>query len=335
MVWKPIVVGVDGTPESFRAVELAAKIAAAARAQVIPVHVVPLIPAFTGVEGVQALPVFSPELQQTLVQSARDQIARALTPLLPAAAVRQLEVLTGPAPFVLADTARRRQAELIVLGGKHHSALARGLGRSTAHYLVRKLDVPVLIVGGSGAAITKVLASVDLSRASTPTIMAAERLAALFGAQLRLLHVVEPLRPGYVAPEQWDEPGFERRSREAFERFVSPFRHIPGEHRIVRKGIPAETIAEESNAWQADVVVVGSHGKGWVDRILVGSTTERLITQLPTSILVVPVEEITKVRLARQRKTRRAARRPKKGGAKMTGARSTRRTKRSRGRPRQ
>jgi len=35
-------------------------------------------------------------------------------------------------------------------------------------------------------------------------------------------------------------------------------------------------------------VVVGSHGKGWVDRLLLGSTTERLLDQLPASLLVVP-----------------------------------------------
>jgi Universal stress protein family len=60
--------------------------------------------------------------------------------------------------------------------------------------------------------------------------------------------------------------------------------------------------------------VVGSHGKGWVDRILIGSTTERLVTELPTSILVVPARPIRQERVAsrapqrsRKRRTRRAA----------------------------
>jgi hypothetical protein len=34
-------------------------------------------------------------------------------------------------------------------------------------------------------------------------------------------------------------------------------------------------------------VVVGSHGKGWVDRVLIGSTTERLLATLPAGLLVV------------------------------------------------
>jgi hypothetical protein len=40
--------------------------------------------------------------------------------------------------------------------------------------------------------------------------------------------------------------------------------------------------------WRADLLVVGSHGKGWAERMLVGSVTERLINHLPTSLLVVP-----------------------------------------------
>jgi len=287
MAWKPIIVGVDGTPESLRAAELAARIASAARAELIPVHAVPLIPAFTGVTGMEPV-VFSPELQNELNRSARAQITRALEQVLPRAAVERLEVETGPAPFLLAEAARQRQAELVVLGGKQHGALARGLGRSTAHYLVRKLDVPVLVIGDSPAPITKVLVAVDLSPTSAPTVAAAQRLAGLFGARLRLLHVIEPLRFTDVTSDSWDELGYERRSEELFDRFVTPFKGVPKEDRVVRRGVPAEVIAGEAGAWHASMVVAGSHGKGWVDRILVGSTTERLVTELPTSILVVP-----------------------------------------------
>ncbi len=300
MVWKPIIVGVDGTPESLRAAELAARIASAARTQLIPVHAVPVIPVFNGVSGMEPMAVFSPELQDELVRSAKAQIARALEKVLPAATVDRLEVQTGPAAYVLADVARKRHAELVVLGGKQHGALARGLGRSTAHYLVRTLDVPIFVVGGSAAPIGKVLVAVDLSAASLPTVQAAKRFANLFGARTRLLHAVEPLRFAYLAPDLWDEPAYERGSQDVFDRFTAPLEHVTKDDRVVRRGIPAEAIAEEASAWHADVVVLGSHGKGWVDRILVGSTTERLVTQLPTSVLIVPWRETAAPRAAQR-----------------------------------
>jgi len=34
---------------------------------------------------------------------------------------------------------------------------------------------------------------------------------------------------------------------------------------------------------------VGSHGKGWVDRLIIGSVTEDLLNDLPTGVLVIPV----------------------------------------------
>ena len=48
------------------------------------------------------------------------------------------------------------------------------------------------------------------------------------------------------------------------------------------------TVRAQAAKWGADVVVLGSHGKNWVDRLLLGSTTERLIADLPSSLLVAP-----------------------------------------------
>jgi nucleotide-binding universal stress UspA family protein len=63
----------------------------------------------------------------------------------------------------------------------------------------------------------------------------------------------------------------------------------PAVKKVLRYGTPVESIMLEAADWEADVVVVGSHGKGWVDRVLIGSVTERLLNRLPTSVLVVPV----------------------------------------------
>lgn len=58
---------------------------------------------------------------------------------------------------------------------------------------------------------------------------------------------------------------------------------------VVREGSPEVTIAEEAARWKADVVVVGSQGKGFVDRLLIGSTTEWLLNHLSASLVVVPI----------------------------------------------
>jgi nucleotide-binding universal stress UspA family protein len=56
----------------------------------------------------------------------------------------------------------------------------------------------------------------------------------------------------------------------------------------LRFGQTLATIVHEAEEWPADLLVVGTHGKGWVERALLGSVTERLLHLLPTSLLVVP-----------------------------------------------
>jgi nucleotide-binding universal stress UspA family protein len=309
---KPIVVGVDDSPESRRALAVAWTIAEAARAQLIPVHAVADL-WLAG--GFDEMPMLLPEVQTALTQASRTLIARVIEEVLPHASLRRLEVRTGPPGFAIAEVAAERRAELVVLGGKHHSAVARGLGRSTAHYLVRKLDVPVLIVSPETETIERVLVAVDLSTAAVRTIQAAERLARLLGARLRILHVVEPLRRLYLPLEALDQAGYEAHSRELFDRMTGELAPLVREDQVVRTGVAAEAIAEEAAAWHAGLVVVGSHGKGWVDRLLVGSTTERLLHVLPTSLVVVPAGAVAKRRTAprarrpRRRKARVARRR--------------------------
>ena len=64
---------------------------------------------------------------------------------------------------------------------------------------------------------------------------------------------------------------------------------MPGAQKFVRHGTVVDTLLREATDWSADVLVVGSHGKGWAQRVLLGSVTESLINHLPTSLLVAPV----------------------------------------------
>jgi nucleotide-binding universal stress UspA family protein len=56
---------------------------------------------------------------------------------------------------------------------------------------------------------------------------------------------------------------------------------------IVVEGRPAEQIVNQLRALGSDLVVVGSRGRGRVERLLVGSTTEQVLASAPCSVLVV------------------------------------------------
>ena len=117
------------------------------------------------------------------------------------------------------------------------------------------------------------------------------RLAALFNAQVRVLHVIEPMPDIPSYPLDIESEHHFNQGKEHFELFIAPVPGIDGVELEALQGPTERTIAQHVQAWQADVVVVGSHGRGWVERLLLGSTTRRLISDLPASLLVVPVPE--------------------------------------------
>jgi nucleotide-binding universal stress UspA family protein len=285
MTWQPIVVGVDGSPESARAAALGAYIAERAGTSCYLIHAA--IDYWSTV-SVPEIGIAVSELDRAAEVAARRLVEHSLEEAVPARLRGTLDVQVGRAPVVLVEEARRRHAEVVVLGGKRRRALAR-IGGSTITHLVRLGSVPVLAVDGASPTIRRVLVAVDLSYAAKPAIDTAERWAALFGAELRVLHCSEPMPvvPGITIPMADDE--FFRTAQQAAEAAIRPLITYPGADVVVRRGRAAATIAVEAAQWRADLIILGSHGKGWVDRLLIGSTSERLLQVLPAPTLVVPV----------------------------------------------
>jgi nucleotide-binding universal stress UspA family protein len=227
------------------------------------------------------------KMQELQLALARHQVNEALAKVDPRCSA-QLDVVFGPPAAVIQQVIRDERPGLVVLGGKHHSTLERWLGGSTSLHVVRSAEVPVLITAGNPTAFRRVLVAADLSAAAGPTIGVAERFARLVGAQLRVLTVFEPLPdlPGVTPVDPAEYFGL---AQERLARDVWPLVKTPGVEKFVRHGEVVDTLLREATDWKADVLVVGSHGKGWAQRVLLGSVTERLINQLPTSLLVAPV----------------------------------------------
>jgi nucleotide-binding universal stress UspA family protein len=228
------------------------------------------------------------EMQELQLAVARQRVNEAIGSAVTEQLLRDLDVVFGPAAVVLQERIREERPGLVVLGGKHHSTLERWLGGSTSLHVVRAAEVPVLITSNARKPFRRVLVTADLSAASGPTIALAERFAKLVGAELRVLTVFEPL-PDLSGVPPVDPNQYFALAQEMLERNVWPQVKRSGVEKFVRHGHVVETVTREAFDWQADVLVVGSHGKGWAQRVLLGSVTERLINNLPTSLLVAPV----------------------------------------------
>ena len=286
MAWRTVLAGVDASEEGGRAAAAAWAVAQAAQTPCLLAHAVhdewaqgPCAPT----------DVSFGDIRQAIREVARRTISEYLTGWVPQTALQTLEIRFGRAARVLQEMAAERNAGLIVLGAKREGDPERWVGGSTVQHCVRLLEVPLFLATPSSARIERVLATVDLSGAAGPTIEAAEAIARLFRARLRVMHSIEPIPFAGLLPDQISESRFSARAHEVLEEAIWPMIHDAAVERVVRHGRARDCIIEETKEWKADLVVVGSHGKGWTDRLLLGSLTETLLRNLPASLLVAPV----------------------------------------------
>ncbi len=113
-------------------------------------------------------------------------------------------------------------------------------------------------------------------------------------ADLTVLHVIDPTDTGYSAgavfpdfSEQWYESA-KRAAEEIFETAKEAAADHAGEVRTARElGRPAKQICEYATAHDVDHIVIGSHGRTGVSRILLGSVAETVARRSPAPVTVV------------------------------------------------
>ena len=129
----------------------------------------------------------------------------------------------------------------------------------------------------------------DLSSTSEAATTAALDLAAMAGARLLAVSVIDPgaLRlPGgrYLARVDQVRAERERFAQELVARGRA--RGVTVDF-LVWEGDPGESIIEAAQAEGADLIVVGSHGRGAVGRFLIGSVSDHVVRNAPCPVLVV------------------------------------------------
>lgn len=60
---------------------------------------------------------------------------------------------------------------------------------------------------------------------------------------------------------------------------------------LIRSGRPWEEIVEEAKSGEYDIIIMGSHGLGFIDRLLLGSTAEGVVRRAECPVLVVKSEQ--------------------------------------------
>ena len=138
----------------------------------------------------------------------------------------------------------------------------------------------------------RIVCPVDFSDCSRRALEHAVALARASYAELIVLHVYSVLSVEDLLPLSSEvvaravDPDVLRRELDAFVNSVAG--GAPIALRLTRADDTGAAIADAADTLAADLLVIGSHGHGRLERLLVGSTTERVVATAPCPVLVVP-----------------------------------------------
>lgn len=136
-----------------------------------------------------------------------------------------------------------------------------------------------------------ILVAVDGSASATRALHEAIAIARADGARLTLISVGAPPRYHFSSPLLVPYPTSEELERQA-ERVVEDAAALVPEDvpvcTVVRRGFAARAILDRVTAAEHDLVVMGSHGRGRLLALLLGSVSRAVRARSPVPVLVVP-----------------------------------------------
>jgi nucleotide-binding universal stress UspA family protein len=288
----PVVVGYDGSPQSQDAVTWAAGEAMSRQCQLMVVTAVELPVIAMGLPPRAEL---TPGHAAVEEQALRAYVERQLTEVVdrtrqawPSLHVDcRMEI--GPSGAALAQVAEA--AELVVVGASGHGALPRMLLGSTAAGLAHQCARPVVVVRNAEDRHGPVVVGVDGSSTSARAIRFAFDFADRHGHEVLAVHAWSDLPlDALAAVRLWDEDraAIESKGEQVLAESLSGHaeRHPNvAVRRLVTFESPARALAE--HAENATLLVVGSHGRGALGRMLLGSVSHAMIYHAPCSVAVV------------------------------------------------
>ena len=287
----PIIVATDATSDSDSALLAAWSLVGRTASDVQVISVIePLVP-IVAIAGIPPMTAeFLAEQRDAQLAAVRSQLARVIP-----GCEWPVAVTEGKAAEVIAGQAHNERARLLVMGRGRHGLAARALGGETVRRVLSMADTPVLATEPGAASVPRrAVIAMDFSAYS---VFAAQVALALIAtdAVVYLVHVRPRARFTGPGTARW-----ERTYDDAVPALLDAVRDRLGPpddmqvERIALTGAPAASLVEFARSANADLIVAGTHGYGFLDRLVLGSVATELLRTAPCSLLCVPGSALTR-----------------------------------------
>jgi len=275
-----VLVPVDFSPASQRAVDFAATFAKSIGAQLTVMHVA---------EGDNAA-----------TQDADARLQRLAT-MQPAAGSDDIDVQTrvrtGNIEDEICAAIDDESAGIVVMGTHHHGLFRRLIGGSVSQDMLRKTPVPLLTISSNAQprSLTRILLATDLADFYEEGFRFGLDLARTLSARLIVQYSIEPVPVSYGG----NIPGIDdsRDKKQLMEQARIKLSELESqgarEHVLVvseiTEGPAAEKILAAAEDSACGLIVLTIHEKGALERALLGSTAERVVREARVPVLSFPV----------------------------------------------
>jgi nucleotide-binding universal stress UspA family protein len=289
-----IIVGIDGSQHSAQALDWAVARARLGGEQLELVNSYVLTPeldfyGYTGLAASQPVDWFT-EFSQEVLDAAATHV-RELAPDLRCTLVSQM----GQPASVLAGISQG--ADLVVVGRRGLGGAASAVLGSVSNRLTTQAKCPVVVVGEGELPITgPVVVGVDASDYGTNALRFAIAEAALRGAAVRAVAAYDVLHPAFRADPELVarmHADVEAEAAQTIAQALEDAKATSAEpvrvDQVAVEGRAAEAIL--GHAEDAQLIVVGTHGKGLVRRVLLGSVSRQVLNDADRPVAVVDLPD--------------------------------------------
>ena len=280
-MFRRIVVAIDGSESSFHALKQACLLA---RAEGGTIRVISVVPPYEGELRLVGV-------RQHVSEMVREPYQKALAHAVEIADSLNIPVKTifeqGEPHERIVDAAEAEVSELIVIGVRGCNPAEKLLMGSMTARVIGYSHIDILVVpSDKGIGLDSVLVAVDGSESCKRAVKQAFLLQKSYGSKIAVISVASVPDHLYGVDPAMAQKMIETARKNLADVAQKADSDGIKAEMLLREGDPAKIITEVAEKIHAGMILVGSHGRTQLRRLLMGSVTERVIGHAPCPILV-------------------------------------------------